>query len=295
VLQITFENAHADNILGPFRAIEESTLSHLTNPKTRSDVLAWYITTASLGASLGTEISGRLVDLLATRFTITQAYHAMFWIYTGMGLVGIVLTLMLSSKCEIEKLPQGTEESEILLDDRQPKTLDDDEDRDQSSTKQPATPEKKKGFRDLFTEISPETRSIMYKLWFLLIIDSLADGMVPYSLTNYYLDQKFHLAKSTLGDITSISYLLASCSTVFAGPLARRLGLIPTMVFTHIRKWSKLQIMINSDASSVECSRTVLPLAERDFHDCRAIFHSHRSQQHGSSTKKVITTLIDLN
>jgi hypothetical protein len=171
----------------------------------------------------------------------------MFWIYTGMGIVGIVLTLMLSPKCEMEQLHEETEESEVLLDDRQPKTLDDEDDKDQSSAKQPATAEKKKSFRDLFTEISPETRSIMYKLWFLLIIDSIADGMVPYSLTNYYLDQKFHLAKSTLGDITSISYLLASCSTVFAGPLARRLGLIPTMVFTHIRKCNEILKITNPD------------------------------------------------
>lgn len=31
---------------GPFRAIEESTLSHLTNPKTRPQILSWYITMA---------------------------------------------------------------------------------------------------------------------------------------------------------------------------------------------------------------------------------------------------------
>ena len=52
---------------GPFRAIEESTLSHLTNPKTRSDVLAWYVTTASLGSAIGTELSGRIVDVLQRR------------------------------------------------------------------------------------------------------------------------------------------------------------------------------------------------------------------------------------
>jgi len=58
--------------------------------------------------------------------------------------------------------------------------------------------------------------------------------MVGYSLTNYFLDQKFHMSKSTLGDIISASYLLSSLSTIFAGPLARRLGLINTMVFTHL-------------------------------------------------------------
>jgi MFS family permease len=95
----------------------------------------------------------------------------------------------------------------------------------------PRTPEKKKS---LFAQISKETRGIMYKLWLLLIVDSLADGMVGYSLTVYYMDQKFNVAKSTLGDITSISYILSSISTVFAAPLARRLGLINTMVFTHL-------------------------------------------------------------
>jgi MFS family permease len=74
----------------------------------------------------------------------------------------------------------------------------------------------------------------MWKLWILLALDSIADGMVPYTLTNYYMDKKFHLPKSTLGDITSVSYLLASFSTIFAAPLARRLGLVNTMVFTHV-------------------------------------------------------------
>src|ERR1700761_451026 len=52
---------------GPFRAIEESTLSHLTTPKTRADVLAWYVTTATLGASIGTEFFGRVIHWLQGR------------------------------------------------------------------------------------------------------------------------------------------------------------------------------------------------------------------------------------
>jgi MFS family permease len=58
--------------------------------------------------------------------------------------------------------------------------------------------------------------------------------MVPYSLTNYYIDEKFHPAKSTLGDITSVAYFLGAVSSIFAGPLSRIIGLINTMVFTHI-------------------------------------------------------------
>lgn len=73
----------------------------------------------------------------------------------------------------------------------------------------------------------------MFKLWFLLAVDSTADGMVPYSMTNYFMDVKFHPEKSTLGDVQSVAYLLGALSAVFAGPLARKIGLINTMVFTH--------------------------------------------------------------
>jgi hypothetical protein len=62
----------------------------------------------------------------------------------------------------------------------------------------------------------------------------MADGMVPFPLTNYYMDNKFTLSKATLGDFQSFSYFLSSMSLVFAAPLSRRLGLINTMVFTHI-------------------------------------------------------------
>jgi MFS family permease len=41
---------------GPFRAIEESTLSELTTPNTRADVLVWYVTMSSLGSALGTDL-----------------------------------------------------------------------------------------------------------------------------------------------------------------------------------------------------------------------------------------------
>ena len=221
---------------GPFRAIEESTLSHLTTAKTRADVLAWYVTTASLGSSIGTEVSGRIVHFLQHRdgWTLVDAYHTVFWMYSGMGILNIVLTLLLSDKCEANTRAD-IEESEILLNEmdegEHADTADDDDHNARpivhSSTQRP---EKK----SRFAQISRETRSIMYKLWFLLIVDSLADGMTPYSLTVYYMDQKFDLAKSALGDITSISYFLSSCSTVFAGPLSRRLGLINTMVFTHL-------------------------------------------------------------
>ena len=216
---------------GPFRAIEESTVSHLTNSKTRADVLSWYVTCAGLGSAVGAELAGRIVHVLQQRdgWTVVDAYHAGFWLYSIMGTFNMGLTLLMSSKCEVDKdAGDGAvgEEAGVLLNEI-------DQDEDASQDHKPAIPVKPSRFA-AFARISSETRWIMYKLWFLLIVDSLADGMTGYPLTVYYMDRKFDVRKSTLGDITSVSYFLSSLSTIFAAPLARRLGLINTMVFTHL-------------------------------------------------------------
>jgi len=74
----------------------------------------------------------------------------------------------------------------------------------------------------------------MYKIWLLLVVDSLADGMASLPLTSFYLDTKFHVSASSLGHIVSIAYFLAAFSTILAAPLANRIGLVNTMVFTHV-------------------------------------------------------------
>ncbi|EFE36350.1 MFS transporter, putative [Trichophyton benhamiae CBS 112371] len=178
---------------GPFRSVEESTISHLTTPATRTDVLSWYVTTSTLGSALGNEAAGHIASFLkrlqGSKQDITDVYHALFWIYVAMGVLSMIFACLMSRKL---------------------------------------------WFKSKIAEISQESLSVVIKLWILLTIDSLADGMVSYALTNYYLVRKFGLAESYLGDIMSICFLLMAISTAFAGPLARRLGLINTMVFTHL-------------------------------------------------------------
>ncbi|KAJ7510492.1 major facilitator superfamily domain-containing protein [Mycena galericulata] len=196
----------------------ESTLSELTGPQTRADVVAWYVTSAALGQAAGTEMSGRVIEWLRMRdgWTLLDAYHMCFWLYAVMGAVSIVASLLLSDKCELRK-PEKTSETEAFL----------------GAGKQDSG----NGSKSRFAQISRETLSVVAALWFLLMVDTLADGMVGMSLTTYYMDRKFgsrRLSKSTLGNVVSASYFLAACSTVFAGHLSRRLGLVNTMVFTHV-------------------------------------------------------------
>ncbi|KAI8626041.1 major facilitator superfamily domain-containing protein [Xylariaceae sp. FL1651] len=223
---------------GPFRSIEESMLSQLTTPSTRSDVLAWHVTTPLIGSSIGSEVSGRILHWLQSEkgWSEVDSYHALFWIYAAMGIVNLAFVASLTEACELQetdkqyaKIPQ--EESEIEA-HRENFNIS-------AQDSLPLEPSSRLNrvwtwVSNSLAKISTPTRSVMYKLWFLLAVDSLADGMVPYSLTNYYLDINFHPLKSTLGDVTSASYFLGALGATFAGPLARKIGLINTMVFTHI-------------------------------------------------------------
>lgn len=217
---------------GPFRAIEESTVSELTTPNTRADVLVWYVTMSSIGSSVGTAFSGRAIQWLheSRSWSLLDAYHATFWLYVVTGTGNLLASLLMSAKCELKHdpaVPSGsTVEAEPFLDES---SSHDDGDAVIQNAKTSSNAR-----TAWVAQISPQTRNIMLALWFLLMVDSLADGMVSMSLTTYYMDQKFHLPKSSLGDIVSTGYLLASCSTIFAGPLSRHIGLVNTMVFTHI-------------------------------------------------------------
>ncbi|KAF2874938.1 major facilitator superfamily MFS_1 [Massariosphaeria phaeospora] len=224
---------------GPFRAVEESVLSGLTEEGTRSDVLAWYVTASTMAGAVGAEVAGRVVQAIENDIgDAIKAYRMLFWGYAIFGALGCVLCLGLSERCEMkgEKV-EMQERGGLLLEPMTPSTTDgfDDDQTHESApaarARHPHLPQKKQSY---FSQISKPTRAIMYKLWMLLSIDSLADGMTPYSLMNYYVDQKFHLSKSALGDLTSASQFLCAVSSIFAGPLAKHIGLINTMVFTHL-------------------------------------------------------------
>ncbi|KAK7397529.1 hypothetical protein QQX98_013099 [Neonectria punicea] len=219
---------------GPFRAIEESMLSHITTPKTRADVLSWYVTSSSLGSAAGTELAGRYVEALKNRdgWKMLDAYHATFWIYIVMGALNMIFALSMSGKSEAEKTaPEPSDESAQGLLDESPQG---EEDLDTVNPHHTPVVSAEPKPKSRFSQISSGTRSVMYKLWFLLTVDSLADGMVSYTLTTYFLHRKFDLSKTALGDIMSTAFLLGTFSAVFAGPLSRHLGLLNTMVFTHL-------------------------------------------------------------
>jgi MFS family permease len=78
------------------------------------------------------------------------------------------------------------------------------------------------------------SRGIVVRLAALFSIDSFAGGLVLNSLLALWLFQRFDMSLAAAGAFFFWTGLLSACSQLAAGPLARRIGMVNTMVFTHI-------------------------------------------------------------
>ncbi|HZB28465.1 MAG TPA: MFS transporter, partial [Gemmatimonadales bacterium] len=84
------------------------------------------------------------------------------------------------------------------------------------------------------TRISPGTRRILWRISSLFAVDSLAGGFLTTALLSFFFYQRFGVGLEAIGPIFFGARVLNALSHVGAAWLARRIGLVNTMVFTHI-------------------------------------------------------------
>ncbi|EGG43073.1 Permeases of the major facilitator superfamily [Candidatus Nitrosarchaeum limnium SFB1] len=84
------------------------------------------------------------------------------------------------------------------------------------------------------TNLSPKSKQIILKLSSLFALDSFAGGFVIQSIVAFWFFTKFGVDLTTLSLIFSVAGVLTAISFYFAAKIADRIGLIYTMVFTHI-------------------------------------------------------------
>jgi len=78
------------------------------------------------------------------------------------------------------------------------------------------------------------SKKTIYRLSAIFSIDSLGGGFVVQSILALWLFQRFDLSVATTGTIFFWSGLCTAFSQLAAPRLAKKIGLIPTMVFTHL-------------------------------------------------------------
>jgi MFS family permease len=82
--------------------------------------------------------------------------------------------------------------------------------------------------------LAPETRRILWGLSALFSLDGLGGGFLTASLVAYFFFRRFGVNEAALGGLFFAARLLNALSHFGAAWLARRIGLVNTMVFTHM-------------------------------------------------------------
>ena len=189
------------NEVGPFLSIEQASLSQIVSNERRTQVFAWYNLVGSFATALGSLAGGALAQT-AQGFGVSPlgSYRMIVLSYAAMGLILGLLFTRLSPAVEIS--PQA------------------------------APPIFSPPVKKLFG--LHRSRSVVFKLSALFSIDAFAGGFVLQSIVAYWFHVRFNVQPALLGGIFFGANILAGLSALSAAWVASKIGLVRTMVFTHI-------------------------------------------------------------
>ena len=84
------------------------------------------------------------------------------------------------------------------------------------------------------TGLSESSKPVIRKLSALFALDAFGGGFIGVSILSYYFYQRYSLQLDSLGLLFAGTQIITAISFIFAERIARRIGLIRTMVFTHV-------------------------------------------------------------
>jgi len=189
---------------GAFLSIEQAALPQtLSNIKKRNTVYVIYNMFGTFAMSAGILVSG-LPEFFVHEYGLSQieSIKPLFLLYSIIGLAVLGIYCLLSTKVEIQ--------------------IDNNNDKNNNHS------------RPLKQVLTPKSKQIISKLSSLFALDSFAGGFVIQSIVSLWFFTKFGVDLTTLSYIFSIARVLTAFSYLAAAKMADRIGLINTMVFTHI-------------------------------------------------------------
>ncbi len=185
------------NEVGPFLSIEQAALSQLLPADQRTHFFAWYNLAGSFATAAGALSGGGLLQILqSSDVPVLHSYQIILLAYalSGAALSGFFMAM--SPNVEASQQTQPVSGLPLF------------------------------GLR--------QSKNIVFKLSGLFALDAFAGGFIVQSILAYWFHLKFGVSPGALGGIFFGANLLAGVSALLAVRLAAKIGLINTMVFTHI-------------------------------------------------------------
>lgn len=188
------------NEVGPFLAVEQASLSQVIPGRRRTATFAWYNLAGYVATATGALAAGLLGEaLIAIGWRDVDAYRAVVVGYAAIGLVMAFLAMRLGHAIEVPPTEAA------VTDDGSARRFG-----------------------------LGRSRSVIIRLSALFSLDAFAGGFIPQSLMAYWFAVRFGVSPATLGAIFFAANILAAISSLSAARIAARIGLIETMVFTHL-------------------------------------------------------------
>lgn len=186
---------------GPFSPLEQATLPDAVAPEHLTRTFAWYNVVGYFPAALGALAAGAWVRAAQARGApIEDALRAVVWAYAAGG---VALALVYSA-LRADRLPPRSTVSGAAA----------------------APPRTWLGLH--------RSRGIVLQLAALQSLDALAGGFIVQSLLVYWFSLRFGAGPEALGALFFGTQILSAVSFLGAAWLADRLGLLQTMVSTHV-------------------------------------------------------------
>jgi MFS family permease len=185
--------------VGPFLSIEQAALSHVVSPGARTEVFAWYTLAGSVATALGALCAGGITDVLQkTAMPPVSSYRVVVIAYAALGTILALLFVRLTPETEVREA-QGV------------------------------------AVRNLKTFFGVgRSHHVVLKLSTLFALDSFGGGFVVQSFAAYWFYLRFGVHPAGLGAIFFWANVFAGISALVASRLASRIGLVKTMVVTHL-------------------------------------------------------------
>jgi hypothetical protein len=84
------------------------------------------------------------------------------------------------------------------------------------------------------SQVSPKTRRVVFGISALFLIDALGGGFLTSALVSWFFFERFAVGAGVVGILFALAKGLNALSHLGAAWLAKRIGLVNTMVFTHL-------------------------------------------------------------
>jgi len=203
------------NEVGPFLSIEQASLTQLVPDRQRTGIFAWYNLAGSFATATGALVGGGLAQLLqGLGYTPVMSYRV---VVLGYGLVGLIMiglfrrlsTTIEAPEIELRAVPGGAPAS--------------------TPAGNPGEEPAPHRFLGLY-----RSQKVVFRLAALFSLDSFAGGFVIQSMMALWFSLRFGVEPAVLGAIFFGANILAGISALSAAWVAGKIGLINTMVFTHL-------------------------------------------------------------